>query len=46
MEMEILDNDKNQASNIRENDKEEDEENIYVLITDSYSHVVNMTRMC
>lgn len=45
MEIEILDNNENQASDIGENDKEEDEENIYVFITDSYSHVINMTRM-
>lgn len=46
MKMEIFDSNENQASDIGENDGEKDKENIYVSITDLYSHVVAIIRIC
>lgn len=44
--MEIFDSNKNQAGDIGENDEQKDKENIYVSITNLYSYVVAIIRIC
>lgn len=45
IEIEIFDGDKSQVGNIKENDKEKDEENIYISTANSYFHAVAIACM-
>lgn len=45
IKIEIFDDDKSQAGNIKEDDKKKDKENIYISTADSYSYAVPIARM-
>lgn len=41
----MLDGNENQASNMEKDNKEKDKKNIYIFITDSYSHLIAITHI-